>query len=77
MRSFEEILESPTKRSPFANGTSFELWAYGWCYMCRNDVNNDCPILLAAFLNVTPTEWTETGMDDYDCSEFEPREELQ
>lgn len=77
MRSFEEILGDADVRTAFSNGTSFDIWAYDWCYVCRQDENSECPILLAAMLNVTPSEWVKTGLQDYECTEFEPQEEKQ
>ncbi len=54
----------------FSNGTSWEMWAAGNCYVCANDVNEDCPIIAEALCSDdTPKQWT--GKDqDYTCSEF-------
>lgn len=78
MRSFDDILSLSPKRKAFTNGQSWDRWSYRWCDECVHDVNESCPLIAAAMLgDVTPTEWNATGIDDYDCTEFEPREEFQ
>lgn len=77
MRSLDEILQTSPRQPAFSNGTSWEIWAYNWCRDCVNDDNDDCPLIAAAMLSVTPREWTRTGLQDYECTEFEPRGELQ
>lgn len=76
MRSLEEILDTAAPRKAFSNGTSWEIWAGRWCDDCFNDINEDCPLVTAAVLGgVLPTEWSEVGTQNYDCAEFQPREE--
>lgn len=76
MRSPEEILSRSTKRRAFANAQSWHRWSYRWCDQCINDINESCPLIAAAmFKGVTPVEWDQVAIDEYECSEFEPREE--
>jgi hypothetical protein len=76
MRSLDEILSNSPRRKAFANGHSWDRWSYRWCDQCLQDINEDCPLIAAAMLGkVTPTEWSQVGIEEYDCSEFEPREE--
>jgi hypothetical protein len=77
MRNLEEILEDSPKGAAFSNGTSWEIWSSRWCEQCANDINEDCPIIMAGFLHVMPREWVEVGMQNYECTEFQPREEEQ
>lgn len=77
MRGLDEILETSPEKSAFSNGTSWDIWSYNWCQRCLKDINEDCPLILAGFLSVTPREWVRTGLQDYECTEFEPREEEQ
>jgi hypothetical protein len=77
MRSFEEILETSPERPPFSNSSSWDYWSYDWCSRCINDINDDCPLITAAFLGYTPREWTEVGLKDYECAEFQPRKDLE
>jgi hypothetical protein len=74
VRSLEEILKDP-EGAAFSNGSSWEIWSYNWCRHCRNDVNEDCPIIMAGMLHIMPKEWVEVGLQDYECTEFEPLEE--
>lgn len=76
MRTEDEILADAVKQQPFSNSTSFEIWANSGrgCYDCRHDkpdIEKYCPILSAAYLGFIPKEWTDQGLQDYDCSEFE------
>jgi hypothetical protein len=77
MRKLEEILEDSPEKPAFPNGTSWDIWSYSWCQRCANDVNEDCPLILAGFMHYHPKEWVETGPQRYECTEFEPREEVQ
>lgn len=80
MRDLNEILATSPKGQAFPNGTSHEIWAANWCDIClvdapyRNGISGTgCPIIAAAFLGVTPTEWMETAPDSHDaytCIEF-------
>jgi hypothetical protein len=79
MRDYDAILADATDRSPFSNGTSGELWMGKWCYRCKRDAaflagdsDQGCPLLLVALMQKTPKEWTETGLQNYHCSEFKP-----
>lgn len=76
MRSHDEIDAGARPGSAFSNGSSWEHWSYRWCEVCRNDTNEDCPIVaVAMFGEKTPEEWVEVGLQNYECTEFEPREE--
>lgn len=62
MRTYDEISADAEKRSPFSNGTEYEMWAGRGrgCYDCANDdpeAEKFCPILSAALLGVWPKEW--------------------
>ncbi len=79
MRDFEAILSDARDKSPFSNGDSGDIWMGKWCYRCkvdgaweRGNTEQCCPILLVALTQKTPREWTETGWQDYHCSEFVP-----
>lgn len=48
-----------------------------WCYRCtidgpyqRDESPEGCPLILIALTGRTPAEWTETGTQDYTCTEF-------
>lgn len=83
MRDYDAIIADAKERTPFSNGTSGEIWMSGWCYTpCahdaafqRDEAPLGCPLLLAAFSGYTPKEWTETGLQDYHCSEFRPEDD--
>jgi hypothetical protein len=77
MRSLEEILEDAPEQPAFSNGTSWDIWSSDWCERCIKDINQDCPLILAAFMGFTPIEWVRTRLvrHDYECTEFQPREE--
>lgn len=77
MRNLEEILDTSPEKPAFSNSTSWDMWSAGWCHLCLNDINEDCPLILAGFLGFTPMEWVRTGLQNYECTEFEPREESQ
>lgn len=79
MRDYDSIVDDAAQRSPFSNGTSGEIWMSNWCYQCKVDgpfqrgvTDQGCPLLLVALMQKTPKEWTETGLQDYHCSEFVP-----
>lgn len=79
MRDYDAIFDDARPGSPFSNGTSGEIWMESWCYRCkvdapfnRGETNEGCPLLLVALMERTPKEWTETGLQDYHCSEFRP-----
>jgi len=78
MRDLDTIMETARDGSPFSNSTSGEMWMGEWCYRCkvdgpfqRDEAAEGCPILYVALTRKTPAEWTETGMQDYACSEFD------
>lgn len=78
MRSVREIHDSSRPGAAFSNSTSWDMWSARWCEGCHNDINEDCPIILTAmFGDRTPQEWVEVGMQNYECTEFQPREENQ
>ena len=77
MRDLDAIMGNARDGSPFSNSTSGEMWMGDWCYRCkvdapfqRDEAPEGCPLILVALLDKTPAEWTETGMQDYHCSEF-------
>lgn len=73
MRSHDEIMSDAADKSPFSNGTSGQIWMNAWCWRpCKKDRNEDCPLIMVAYLGKTPKEWTEVGLQDYVCAEFEP-----
>jgi len=77
MRGLDEILSTSLPRRAFANGHSWDRWSFRWCDQCLHDVNENCPLVMAAMISeVTPTEWKQVAPDEYECSEFEPREEF-
>lgn len=78
MRTHDQIDADARPGSPFSNGTSGEMWMGEWCYRCtidgpfqRDQAAEGCPILYVALTAKTPAEWTEVGMQDYTCSEFD------
>lgn len=82
MRDYDAIYDDAKPGSPFSNGTSGEMWMSNWCYRCkvdapfnRGETDQGCPLLLVAMVGRTPKEWTETGLQDYHCSEFRPDDE--
>jgi hypothetical protein len=77
MRALDAIMGDAREGSPFSNSTSGEMWMGDWCYRCtvdapfqRDESPTGCPLILVALTGKTPAEWTETGMQDYTCSEF-------
>jgi hypothetical protein len=73
MRTHDQIWDDAKDEIPFSNGTSGDIWMSRWCAApCRKDRNEDCPIIMVAYMGRTPKEWTEVGLQDYTCSEFEP-----
>jgi hypothetical protein len=77
MRTYEEIKADATRVTPFPNGVIGEQWMRRWCDRCkvlgsyiRNEADKGCPVILVALLYKTPKEWTKTGAQEYDCSEF-------
>jgi hypothetical protein len=80
MKSFDEYEQTATKRPPFSNGTSWDIWNYNVCggggdssLACVNDRNRDCVLITVGFCGMTPAEWT--GPDQrYDCSDYTPEE---
>lgn len=77
MRTYEQIMADAKPEPPFSNGTEGYAWMDNWCWHpCKKDRNEDCPIIMASLMGVTPAEWTEKerfGLGDrYVCSEFEP-----
>lgn len=75
MRDLDEILSTSSQRPAFSNGQSWDRWSFRWCDQCLHDVNESCPLVTAAVaFEVTPVEWTESTIDEYECDEFEPRE---
>jgi hypothetical protein len=78
VRNVHEIQTTGRPGRAFSSGSSWDMWSYRWCENCRNDINEDCPIILAAmFGDTTPQEWVEIGLQNYECTEFQPREEEQ
>jgi hypothetical protein len=75
VRDLNEILEDSPEKPAFSNGTSWDMWSSSWCGLCVKDINEDCPLILAGFMGFTPSEWVKTGLQDYECTEFQPREE--
>jgi hypothetical protein len=78
MRDLDTIMSDARDGSPFSNSTSGEMWMGEWCYRCkvdapfqRDEAPEGCPLILVALLDKTPAEWTETGIQDYHCSEFD------
>lgn len=71
MRTLAEIEADGTPRSPFANGTEYDIWAARWCEHCVNDrafqmgtSNQGCPLLLIALTSMTPSEWAPGPRDE-------------
>lgn len=81
MRTYDELFAAARERSPFSNGTIGEIWMDRWCYRCTKDSpamvdrGEGCPLILIAIQHRTPAEWTDYGVQDYRCSEFEERRE--
>jgi hypothetical protein len=78
MRDLDAIQADAREGSPFSNSTSGEMWMGEWCYRCkvdapfqRDEATEGCPLILVALIDKTPAEWTETGTQDYHCSEFD------
>lgn len=75
MRTYDEIISTAKDEAPFSNGTEGYAWTGTWCDTCIYDrsardeeqyppdpVNGGllgCPLLGAALIGMTPTEWTE------------------
>lgn len=82
MRDHDAIFDDAREGSPFSNGESGWNWMSRWCHRCkvdgpftRGEADQGCPLLLVALMERTPKEWTETGLQDYHCSEFVPDDE--
>jgi hypothetical protein len=87
VRSYEEIDADAERRPAFSNGTEYEIWADEWCYRCRMDRDDGCPILTVAFMGGWPAEWTRRQVKwqigdssgEYQavdrCTEFVPDDE--
>ncbi len=76
MRDIDAVMADATDKSPFSNSTTGEIWMGKWCWRpCKKDRDESCTLILAALCGKTPKEWTETGLQDYTCSEFEPDDE--
>lgn len=61
MRTEQQIAADAEKRSPFSNGSEYEMWADRWCYRCVKDnyeTETYCPILSVAMLGSWPKELT-------------------
>jgi len=74
MPGLDEVMDQAADRPAFSNGTEGEAWMANWCYRpCRHE--EDCPLLLAAFLDKTPAEWQELEPgslgNQYRCTRFE------
>lgn len=57
----------------FSNSTEWEIWNYHWCRTCKNDVNEDCPIILNLFLGEKDEHIVRTGPDlsDIICTSYD------
>lgn len=77
MRPYDELLSRARPGRAFSNSTSWERWSWRFCERCKNDINEDCPLILLSMTeDLTPAEWVEDGeIQNYDCTEFEPRED--
>lgn len=82
MRSWRDIVADAKPGRAFSNHTHWEVWADGprGCYSCVKDgmgvgeEQPQCPIYgVAVCEGVTPAEWTEHGLGDYTCAEYEER----
>jgi hypothetical protein len=77
VRTYEQIMADAKQEPAFSNGTEGYAWMDNWCWHpCKKDRNEDCPLIMASIMGVTPIEWTEVERfslaDRYNCSEFEP-----
>ena len=77
MQNLERILGTASERQAFPSHGSWAMWSRRWCDYCVHDTWGACPLLMAVFRGHTPIEWVEVGPQNYECTEFEPREEEQ
>lgn len=66
---------STDREAAFSNGTDYHCWRANWCDRCRNDINEDCPIVATAlFCQGIPAEWLPQAngypADAYHCVMF-------
>jgi hypothetical protein len=76
MRTLDQIMETAARRRAFSNGFEWDIWSAIWCQTCKNDENEDCPLVAVAMLGErTPIEWTDEKPGSlagkYHCSEYE------
>lgn len=73
--AFDEASERAADRPAFSNGTEGDAWMENWCFRCRNDDGDGCPLVLVAMLGKTPAEWEPfvpgSLGSQYCCTEFE------
>jgi hypothetical protein len=81
--TYDEALKTARIGQAFSNGTEWEIWSYNWCENCRNDRDEDCPLIAVGLFGekpapdgqserVTPAEWFEQddGPSRYTCIHF-------
>jgi hypothetical protein len=58
----------------FSNGTAWDCWSSQWCAKCENDINEDCEIVMTAFMGDLPEQWIPNKplslYEQYICTEF-------
>jgi hypothetical protein len=63
-------------RPAFSNGFEADSWMGHWCFRCKIDAEDACPLVMVAFLGHTPALWLEDQRDGladrYTCPEFVP-----
>jgi hypothetical protein len=81
MRSEAEIRADAIEGHTFSNGTEWEIWSDHWCWHpCKNDRNEDCPLIMLGLLGYRPKEWIDAADERvahgrYECTEYEPDDE--
>jgi hypothetical protein len=75
--SYDEERARSRNRRPFSNGFECDTWMDSWCQRCRNDTEEQCPLLTVVFADErTPAAWTDVqpgGLADrYRCEDFAP-----
>lgn len=76
MPSYDDAYERAADRPAFSNGTESEAWMDRYCYSCKNDEGDGCPLVLVMVTERTPVEWKDDKPGSlgrqYTCELFSP-----
>lgn len=75
MVDYDTAFAAATEGRAFSNGTEWHMWEARWCGRCLRDVDENCPLVMIAFMERTPKEWVRQPddrypQDAYRCTEF-------